>query len=58
MKTMVPVVFVLLVVFMVSPVLGAEDVQARKVFFEAAINQEIAGCHQKSELRASRSPNL
>lgn len=58
MKTMLSVVVVMLAVFMVVPVQGGDDTQARKVFFEVAISQEISDCHQKSELRSSRSPNL
>ncbi len=58
MKTMVTVVVVMLMVCMVAPVQGGDDVQARKVYYESAITQEIAGCHAKSGLRSSRSPHL
>lgn len=58
MKTMIPVVLGLLVVLVAAPAMGGEDVQARKVFNETAIAQEIADCHRKSDLRASRSANL
>ena len=58
MKTMVSVVFVVLMVCMVAPAQGGDDAQARKAYYESAITQEIAACRAKSELRASRSPNL
>jgi hypothetical protein len=58
MKTMILAVFVVLLLVPVVPVRGGDDVQARKVYYEAAITQAIADCHQKSKLRSSRSPNL
>lgn len=58
MKTMLTAVVVMLMALMVVPVQGGDDTQSRKTFFEMAIAQEIADCHQKSELRSSRSPNL
>ncbi len=58
MKTMVSVVFVVLMVCMVAPAQGGDEAQARKVYYESAITQEIAACRAKSELRSSRSPNL
>ncbi len=58
MKTMVSVMFVVLMVCLVAPAQGGDDVQARKVYYESAISQEIVTCLAKSELRSSRSPNL
>ena len=58
MKTMLSAAVVLLTVFIAAPVQGGDDIQERKAYFEAAVDQEIAGCRQKVELRSSRSPNL
>lgn len=58
MKTMIPAVLAVLMLITVVPVKGGDDAQARKVYYEAAITQKIAACHQKSDLRSSRSPKL
>ena len=58
MKTMVSAMVVMFMVCMVAPVQGGDDAQARKLYYESAITQEIDGCRAKSELRSSRSPNL
>ncbi len=58
MKTMIPVVVVVLLAFVVAPVQGGDDAQALKVYYEKAIDQEIADCQKMSALRASRSLNL
>ena len=58
MKTMIPVVVVVLLAVVVAPVQGGDDAQALKVYYEKAIDQEIADCQKMSALRASRSHNL
>ena len=58
MKTMIPLVVVVLLAFVVAPVQGGDDVQALKVYYEKAIDQEIADCQKMSALRSSRSQNL
>lgn len=58
MKTLISAVVVLVMVGMVAPVQGDDNLQAHKVYFDAAITQEIAVCQAKSELRTSRSPKL
>ena len=58
MKTMMTAVLVVLMAGMVAQVQGDEDAQARKVYFEAAIDQEIADCRAMSTLRSSRSAHL
>ncbi len=58
MKTLVSVMVVMLVVGLVVPAQGGDNVQARKMYYESAITQEIANCRQMSGLRASRSANL
>lgn len=58
MKTTVCVLAFLVVLFAAIGAQGGEEVQALKAYYEKAIDQEIAGCLQKGELRNSRSPNL
>ena len=58
MKTMIPLVVLVLLAFVVAPVQGGDDLRALKVYYEKAIDQEIADCQKKSALRASRSQNL
>ena len=42
MKTLVSVMVVMLVVGLVVPAQGGDNVQARKMYYESAITQEIA----------------
>ena len=58
MKTLIPVVVVVLLAFVVAPVQGGDDAKALKVYYEKAIDQEIVNCQKMSTLRASRSHHL
>ena len=58
MKTWISVWVMGMVLLMAFGVQAGEDLQALKTYYEKAIDQEIANCLQKSDLRDSRSVNL
>ncbi len=58
MKAIVPFITLLALSLVVLPVIGGDDVQLRKAFFEFAIDDEIVKCRKGASLRESRSINL
>lgn len=58
MKTLACVIVVVVMAVMAGAVQGGDDFQEQKVYYEKAIDREIADCQRKSALRSSRSPNL
>ncbi len=58
MKTMIYTWLILITAGLAVAVHGGGDVEACRVYFEAAIDQEIADCRAMSALRSSRSAHL
>lgn len=58
MKAFVPFIALLTLSLLVVPVMGGDDAQTRKAFYEAAIDDEIVKCRKGASLRSSRSTIL
>lgn len=58
MKPLISVLVMGMALFMAFGAQAGEELQALKAYYEKAIDQEIANCLQKSDLRDSRSVNL
>lgn len=58
MKTLISVMVVVVGMFVAFGAQAGEELQTLQAYYEKAIEQEIAACLKKSELRDSRSVNL
>ena len=59
MKTLVPVIALMVVVLLAAPAMGEEGkAQITRQVYEGAIDDEIAQSRQMASLLGSRSPNL
>ena len=58
MKTLVPVLTLMVIALLVAPAMGGEEAHLFKAYYEAAIDKEMTQCRQMASLLTSRSPNL
>jgi hypothetical protein len=58
MKTIIPIMALMVIALMLTPVLGAEEEQMLRLVYEDAIDDEIVQCRQMSSLMTSRSEKL
>ncbi len=58
MKTLVPMIVLMVTVFTVAPAMGSDIVPIDRMVYEEAIDDAIARSHQKASLMASRSAKL
>ena len=58
MKTLVPMMALMVVVLVVAPAFGGDDAMSKRTFYEDAIDTEIAQSRQMASLMTSRSANL
>jgi hypothetical protein len=58
MKTLVPMIALMLVVLVVAPAFGGDDAMSKKTYYEDAIDIEIAQSRRMVSLMTSRSANL
>ncbi len=58
MRKFTPVVALMVMVLLAVPVMGDEEADSLKTYYEAAIDEEIIQSRQMTSLMTSRSPNL
>lgn len=58
MKTLVPMIALMVIALLVSPAMGSDEAQTKRILYENAIDDEIAHSRQLTSLLASRSANL
>ena len=58
MKTLVPMIALMVVVLVVAPAYGGDNSMSKKIYYEDAIDTEIAQSRQMASLMTSRSANL
>ncbi len=58
MKTLVPMIAMMVVVIVVAPAFGGDDAMPKRTYYEDAIDTEIAQSRQMASLMTSRSENL
>ncbi len=58
MKTFTPVIALMVMVLLVAPAMGGDEIEFQRALLEKAIDTEIAQSRQKASLMTSRSANL
>jgi hypothetical protein len=58
MKTIVPMMALMVVALLVAPALGGNDATSQRTFYEVAVDEEIVKSRQMASLMTSRSANL
>ncbi len=58
MKTLLPMIVLMVTVFAVAPAMGSDAVPVDRMVYEDAVDDEIARSHQMASLMASRSAKL
>ena len=58
MKTFATLTTLMVIVFLVTPAMGAEPGPVKRVVYENAIDEEITRSREMASLLTSRSPNL
>jgi hypothetical protein len=58
MKTLIPMVALLVVAFLVAPVMGGDDASTKRIVYENAIDEEIDQSRQMAKLLSSSSATL
>ena len=58
MKTLVPMITLMVIAFLVVPAMGSDEAQTKRLVYEVAINDEIAQSRQMTSLLTSRSAKL
>lgn len=58
MKALVPMIVLMVIAFWVLPAMGGSEASTKRLFYEDAIDGEIAQSRQMASLLTSRSANL